>query len=91
LKAEGIEAGMITMLSGGGAGLGLDVRDGFPLAVQQSDRDDIEVVVEDDGQEPDAADQIADRLIQSEDVDVLTGSSPSRSGATCASNRVRHA
>jgi branched-chain amino acid transport system substrate-binding protein len=43
------------------------------LAVQQSGRDDIEVVVEDDRQEPDVAVQIADRMIQSEDVDVLTG------------------
>jgi branched-chain amino acid transport system substrate-binding protein len=71
--AEGLKVGMITTLSGGGAGLGLDVRDGFMLAVQQSGRDDIEVVVEDDRGEPDAAVQIADRMIQSEDVDVLTG------------------
>ncbi len=71
--AEGIKVGMITTLSGGGAGLGLDVRDGFMLAVQQSGRDDIELVVEDDRGEPDAAVQIADRMIQSEDVDVLTG------------------
>ncbi len=71
--AEGIKVGMITTLSGGGAGLGLDVRDGFLLAVQQSGRDDIEVVVEDDQQEPDVAVQLADRMIQSEDVDVMTG------------------
>lgn len=71
--AEGIKVGMITTLSGGGAGLGLDVRDGFMLAVQQSGRNDIQVVVEDDRQEPDAAVQLADQMIQSEDVDVLTG------------------
>ncbi len=71
--AEGIKVGMITTLSGGGAGLGLDVRDGFLLAVRQSGRDDIEVVVEDDQQEPDVAVQLADRMIQSEDVDVMTG------------------
>ena len=40
--------GMITTLSGGGAGLGIDVRDGFMLAIAQSGRDDIEVVIEDD-------------------------------------------
>ncbi|TNC60701.1 ABC transporter substrate-binding protein [Rubellimicrobium roseum] len=72
-SAEGLKVGMITTLSGGGAGLGLDVRDGFLLAVKQSGRDDIEVVVEDDQQEPDVAVQLADRLIQSEGVDVLTG------------------
>ena len=71
--AEGVKVGMITTLSGGGAGLGTDVRDGFLLAVEQSGRDDIEVVVEDDQQEPDVAVQLADRMIQSEGVDVLTG------------------
>jgi branched-chain amino acid transport system substrate-binding protein len=30
---------MITTLSGGGAGLGVDVRDGFQLALQQSGND----------------------------------------------------
>ena len=43
-----VKVGMITTLSGGGAGLGIDVRDGFLLAVKQSGRDDIEVVIEDD-------------------------------------------
>lgn len=28
-QAEGVKVGMITTLSGGGAGLGIDVRDGF--------------------------------------------------------------
>lgn len=68
-----IKVGMITTLSGGGAGLGLDVRDGFLLAVAQSGRDDIELVVEDDQQKPDIAVQLADKMIQSERVDVMTG------------------
>ncbi|MCG7521989.1 ABC transporter substrate-binding protein [Ruegeria sp. Ofav3-42] len=72
-QAEGLKVGMITTLSGGGAGLGIDVRDGFVLAVEQSGRDDIEVVVEDDQRKPDIAVQLADKLIQSEKVDVLTG------------------
>jgi len=71
--AEGVKVGMITTLSGGGAGLGIDVRDGFLLAVAQSGRDDIEIVIEDDQRKPDIAVQLADRLIQAEDVDVLTG------------------
>ena len=66
-----LKVGMITTLSGGGAGLGIDVRDGFLLAVKG--REDVEVVVEDDQQKPDVAVQLADRMIQSEDVDVLTG------------------
>ena len=67
------KVGMITTLSGGGAGLGIDVRDGFLLAIAQSGRDDIEVVVEDDQQKPDIAVQLSDKMIQSEQVDVLTG------------------
>ncbi|MBU2944375.1 ABC transporter substrate-binding protein [Shimia thalassica] len=71
--AEGLKVGMITTLSGGGAGLGIDVRDGFMLAMKQSGRDDIEVVIEDDQRKPDIAVQLADKMIQSEKVDVLTG------------------
>ena len=69
----GIKVGMITTLSGGGAGLGIDVRDGFMLAVKQSGRDDIEVVIEDDQRKPDIAVQLADKMVQAEKVDLLTG------------------
>ncbi len=71
--AADVKVGMITTLSGGGAGLGIDVRDGFMLAIKQSGRDDIEVVIEDDQRKPDIAVQLADKMIQSEKVDVLTG------------------
>ena len=72
-EGDGIKVGMITTLSGGGAGLGIDVRDGFLLAIAQAGREDIDVIVEDDQRKPDIAVQLADRLIQSEDVDVMTG------------------
>ncbi|WP_027245971.1 ABC transporter substrate-binding protein [Leisingera daeponensis] len=65
--------GMITTLSGGGAGLGVDVRDGFMLAIEQDGREGVEVVIEDDQRKPEAAVQIADRMIQSEKVDIMTG------------------
>ena len=65
--------GMITTLSGGGAGLGVDVRDGFMLAVNQSGRSDIEVIIEDDQRKPDVAVKLADKMIQSDKVDILTG------------------
>ncbi|GGA05322.1 ABC transporter substrate-binding protein [Neptunicoccus cionae] len=71
--AEPLKVGMITTLSGGGAGLGIDVRDGFMLAVKQSGNTDIEVVIEDDQRKPDIAVQLADKMIQSEKVDVMTG------------------
>ena len=59
--AEDLKVGMITTLSGGGAGLGIDVRDGFMLAVAQSGRTDIDVIIEDDQRKPDVAVQLADR------------------------------
>lgn len=72
--AEPVKVGMITTLSGGGAGLGLDVRDGFLLALEMAGREDaVELVIEDDQQQPDVAVQLADKLIQSDQVDVLTG------------------
>ncbi len=69
---DGLKVGMITTLSGGGAGLGIDVRDGFLLAVKQAGAP-IAVIVEDDQQKPDIAVQLADKLIQAEQVDVMTG------------------
>lgn len=67
------KVGMITTLSGGGSGLGIDVRDGFLLALKNAGRDDIELVIEDDQRKPDIAVQLADKMIQSEKVDILTG------------------
>ncbi len=71
--AEGAKIGMITTLSGGGSGLGIDVRDGFMLAIKQAGNPNVEVVIEDDARKPELAVQIADKMIQSEKVDILTG------------------
>ncbi|MFU0505437.1 ABC transporter substrate-binding protein [Pseudaminobacter sp. NGMCC 1.201702] len=71
--AEPVKIGMITTLSGGGAGLGIDARDGFMLALKNAGAADIEVVTEDDAQKPELAVQIADKMIQSDKVDILTG------------------
>lgn len=73
LAESKVKVGMITTLSGGGAGLGIGVRDGFMLAVKLSGNDNIEVVIEDDQRKPDIAVQLADKMIQSDKVDVLTG------------------
>jgi branched-chain amino acid transport system substrate-binding protein len=72
-QAEPVKVGMITTLSGGGASLGIDARDGFMLAIKNSGNTDVEVVIEDDQQKPDIAVQLADKMIQSDKVDVLTG------------------
>ena len=71
--AEPLKIGMITTLSGGGAGLGVDARDGFMLAIKQAADPEITVVTEDDAMKPEIAVQIADKMIQAEQVDVLTG------------------
>lgn len=65
--------GMITTLSGAGSHLGVDVRDGFELALDQAGRDDVELIVRDDALKPDLAKQLSDEMIQREEVDVLTG------------------
>jgi len=72
-QAADLKIGMITTLSGGGSGLGIDVRDGFMLALKQSGESGIEVMIEDDAQKPDIAKQIADKFIQRDKVDILTG------------------
>ncbi|MFN7002551.1 MAG: ABC transporter substrate-binding protein [Roseinatronobacter sp.] len=72
-QADQVTVGMITTLSGGGAGLGVDVRDGFLLALDKAGADNIRLVIEDDAQRPELAVQIAERMIQSERADILTG------------------
>ena len=69
-----VKVGMITTLSGGGASLGIDVRDGFMLAVKLAEASDhLTLVVEDDQRKPDIAVTLADKMIQAEKVDVMTG------------------
>jgi branched-chain amino acid transport system substrate-binding protein len=73
--AAPLKVGMITTLSGGGAGLGIDVRDGFMLALKQAGDAgaEITVIAEDDQQKPEVGVQLADKMIQSDNVDILTG------------------
>ncbi len=72
-NAEPVKIGVITTLSGGGAGLGIDMRDAFTLAIKQSGNKEIELIVEDDAQKPEIAVQLAEKMIQSDKVDLLTG------------------
>ena len=75
--AETVKIGMITTLSGPGAGLGVDIRDGFLLAVKQEGGSlggsVVEVMIEDDGQKPEKAKQIADKFQQKDGAQILTG------------------
>jgi branched-chain amino acid transport system substrate-binding protein len=75
--AEELTIGMITTLSGPGAGLGVDIRDGFNLALEHLDGKfgpfDANVIEVDDQQKPDVAVQLADRLLSRDGADIITG------------------
>lgn len=75
--ADKVKVGMLSTLSGPGAGLGIDIRDGFNLALKQSGGKlgglPAEVIIADDQGKPDAARQTADRLIKHDKVDFMTG------------------
>lgn len=77
LAADKVKIGLLSTLSGPGAGLGIDIRDGFQLAVKHADGKlgglPAEVIVADDQMSPDAAKQTADRLLKRERVDFMTG------------------
>ena len=75
--ADAVKIGMITTLSGGGSGLGIDIRDGFQLAIDQEGGKlgghAVELLVEDDGRKPDRAKEISDRMVKRDAVDIMTG------------------
>lgn len=75
--ADAVKIGMITTLSGGGASLGVDIRDGFELALKQKGGKlggvATELNIVDDARKVENAKQIATRMIKQDDVDVVTG------------------
>ncbi len=75
--ADKVKVGLLSTLSGPGSSLGIDIRDGFQLALKQGGGKlgglPAEVIVADDQQSPDAAKQAADRLIKRDRVDFMTG------------------
>ena len=72
-----VKIGMITTLSGGGAALGIDVRDGFQLALDMKGGQlggvPTELIIADDARKVENAKQIASRFLKKDDVDVVTG------------------
>jgi branched-chain amino acid transport system substrate-binding protein len=77
LAGEPVKVGMITTLSGGGSALGIDIHDGFALALKQGGGKlggvAVELIVEDDGRKPDKAKDISDRMLKRDKVDIMTG------------------
>ncbi|WP_294764933.1 ABC transporter substrate-binding protein [uncultured Rhodoferax sp.] len=74
---EPVKVGLLSTLSGPGAGLGVDIRDGFQLAVKLAGNKlggrPAEIVVADDQASPDVGRQTADRLVKRDKVDFMTG------------------
>ena len=75
--ADKVKVGMLSTLSGAGAGLGVDIQDGFNLALKHLDGKlgglPAEVIVADDQQNPDIAKQAAEKLLKKDQVDFMTG------------------
>jgi branched-chain amino acid transport system substrate-binding protein len=75
--AERIKIGFISTLSGPSAALGVDIRDGFQLAVKMNGGKlgglPAEVLIGDDQFKPDVGRQLAERYVRLEKVNFLTG------------------
>lgn len=72
-----VKVGLMTTLSGPGAGLGVDIRDGFKLAIKSGGGKlggiPASIVEADDSASPDIGRQTADRMVKQDKVDFLTG------------------
>lgn len=75
--ADPIKVGFLSTLSGPAAGLGVDIRDGFQLAMKHLNGKlgglPAEVIIADDQQNPNTAKQATERLLKKDKVDFMTG------------------
>jgi branched-chain amino acid transport system substrate-binding protein len=76
-STEPVKIGLLSTLSGPGAGLGIDIRDGFQLAIKLGGGKlggrPAEIIIADDQASPDVGRQTADRLVKRDKVDFMTG------------------
>ena len=75
--ADKVKVGFVSTLSGPGAGLGVDIRDGFNLAMKHLNGKlgnlPAEVIIADDQQKPDVAKAETEKFLKKEKVDFMTG------------------
>jgi branched-chain amino acid transport system substrate-binding protein len=75
--ADSLKVGFLSTLSGPAAGLGVDIRDGFQLAMKHLDGKlggiPAEVIIADDQQNPNTAKQATERFLKKDKVDFMTG------------------
>ena len=72
-----VKVGFLSTLSGPGAGLGIDIRDGFNLAMKTLNGKlgglPAEVIIADDQQKPEVAQQVTEKFLKKDKVDFMTG------------------
>jgi branched-chain amino acid transport system substrate-binding protein len=77
LAADTVKVGFLSTLSGPAAGLGVDIRDGFQLAMKHLGGKlggvSTEVIIADDQQNPNTAKQTTERFLKKDKVDFMTG------------------
>lgn len=77
LAADTVKVGFLSTLSGPAAGLGVDIRDGFQLAMKHLGGKlggvPTEVIIADDQQNPNTAKQATERFLKKDKVDFMTG------------------
>jgi branched-chain amino acid transport system substrate-binding protein len=75
--ADKLKIGFLSTLSGPSAALGVDIRDGFNLAIRHQGGKlgglPVDVIVGDDAFSPDTARQLTDRMLKRDDVHIMTG------------------
>ncbi len=75
--ADALKVGFLTTLSGPGGALGVEIRDGFALALKERDGKlgglPVQLEVVDDQQSADTGRQAVERLLKRDKVDVMTG------------------
>ncbi|MBI4958351.1 MAG: ABC transporter substrate-binding protein [Desulfovibrio sp.] len=77
MAADKVKVGLLSTLSGAGAGLGVDIRDGYALGLKHLGGKlgglPAEVIIADDQQNADVAKQAAEKLLLKDKVDFMTG------------------
>ncbi len=77
IAADKVKVGFLSTLSGPGAGLGVDIRDGFKLAIKHQGGKlgglPAEVLIADDQQKPEVAQQVTEKFLKKDKVDFMTG------------------
>jgi branched-chain amino acid transport system substrate-binding protein len=76
-QQQPVQIGMITTLSGPGGYLGQDIRDGFKLAIDMEGGKlggvPVQLLVEDDGLKPGQGKQIAEKMLKTDGIKIMTG------------------